>query len=877
MIEISNITKIYYHKGNHHKALDDISLEFASTGLVSVLGKSGSGKTTLLKVLAGLCDFQTGKYIFNGSDISNYSETQMNSHRSRYVGTIFQNFNLIDEFNVFKNVSLPLYLQSKESDEVNTRVSNTLHYLGLTGYETRKTHELSGGEQQRIAIARALIKDSKVILADEPTGNLDSKTADIILTLLKNISKDRLVILVTHDEESAYKYSDRIIRIKDGKIISDKQNLTNDKNKRNIILKFYNEKMNLIRSITSNEMNNEKILNEIILSANRDCYIKVCVENLNTEKLDVIDWKRTKKQSFKDDENGNLPRKFINDIVYTSLSFQKIRLFFIILLLGLTATIVSLNSTFARYNKDIVISNYLDDNNIESIQLYQENCYINEFLKKYCGKNSNGEHLSSEISFVQESNIVKVIEDIGVKYHSEDDSHVPININYKVANENSVIYNSEILIGHKSSKRNEIVISDFLAINIFGGERDINNYLGEIIIDKSGTLLEVVGIIKTDYENSDLIYQYFNNELNDRDYELFKNSFYYGIINSSYVEYKKNNTSQLSLQKANFLNNYSYHLNNWDYTVYGTIVNIDSNDLLYGKLPTKRNEILVSSAFLLGNFPEFEYEENNFNMFYDAEFLDEVLNKQYKFDDIHDEKFDGIYNNIINISDFYENKVEIVGIYNTMDFIGQKEIPSIIVHDDIFSQVLAKYYSDYYFDSYLVYRDHSISSKSIVKTLSDKNILIYDSSIDIIYAYQKAQNESKSIIWFIVGILGLISIIQLNSFLSLSINSKSRQINILRSLGTSKLDLYKIFITESFFIGLSTFLLSVIMYLLVIKYINYTFQTTPNLYNKFNEFDIIYIDYTSIIIVFLLILSVSLATVIRSIHKLSILRFGQSN
>ena len=220
MIKITALDKIYRSKKRSKcKALDNINLTFGDTGLVFVLGKSGSGKSTLLNLIGGLDNITHGKIEVDGNDLSKFKENDFCNYRNTHVGFIFQDYHLIDELTVYENIIFSLNLRKIEDRE---RVLNALKVVDLDGYAERYPTELSGGEQQRIAIARAIVKNPRIILADEPTGNLDTNTATSIINLLKSLSRECLIIIVSHNINDANKYADRIIELKKGQVISDK-------------------------------------------------------------------------------------------------------------------------------------------------------------------------------------------------------------------------------------------------------------------------------------------------------------------------------------------------------------------------------------------------------------------------------------------------------------------------------------------------------------------------------------------------------------------------------------------------------------------------------------------------------------------------------
>ena len=221
MIEIKKISKIYKTEGFSQKALDNVSVNFRRHEFASILGPSGSGKTTFLNIIGGLDEYTSGDIIVNEISTKKFKDRDWDSYRNHRVGFIFQSYNLISHQTVLKNVELALTLSGISKKERKEKAKKALKEVGLEQHINKRPNQLSGGQMQRVAIARALINDPEIILADEPTGALDSDTSVQIMDLLKKISKDKLVIMVTHNPELAEKYSSRIINIKDGKIVSD--------------------------------------------------------------------------------------------------------------------------------------------------------------------------------------------------------------------------------------------------------------------------------------------------------------------------------------------------------------------------------------------------------------------------------------------------------------------------------------------------------------------------------------------------------------------------------------------------------------------------------------------------------------------------------
>lgn len=223
MIKVQHIEKYFNkNKKNEIHVLNDVSLSLPQKGLVVLLGASGSGKTTLLNVIGGLDKVNDGTISIEQTEFKKYSAKKWDSLRNKEIGYIFQNYNLLKDLSVYENLSFVLnMLGIYDSEVIEQRVSYILKAVNMYKFRKRKAMELSGGQQQRVAIARALIKNPKIIIADEPTGNLDSKNTLEIMNIIKQISKEKLVVLVTHERNIAEFYGDRIIEIKDGKIVSD--------------------------------------------------------------------------------------------------------------------------------------------------------------------------------------------------------------------------------------------------------------------------------------------------------------------------------------------------------------------------------------------------------------------------------------------------------------------------------------------------------------------------------------------------------------------------------------------------------------------------------------------------------------------------------
>ena len=231
MLKLENVSKFYYSKGIIASGFTKVSLELKIGEFVAITGESGSGKSTLLNVISGLDSYEEGEMYINGKETSHYTEKDFEDYRRKYIANIFQSFNLINSYTVYQNVELVLLLNGFKKRNIKKKVLKIIDDVGLTEFKNTKVSKLSGGQKQRVAIARAMVKDTPIIVADEPTGNLDSKSASEVIEILKKVAKDKLVVIVTHNIEQIEDYATRIIKMHDGRIIEniERKNVKNKK------------------------------------------------------------------------------------------------------------------------------------------------------------------------------------------------------------------------------------------------------------------------------------------------------------------------------------------------------------------------------------------------------------------------------------------------------------------------------------------------------------------------------------------------------------------------------------------------------------------------------------------------------------------------
>ena len=384
MLEARNLTKIYKTKGGADvKALDDVSIQFPEKGMVFLLGKSGSGKSTLLNVCGGLDAPTSGAILVKGRSSEKFTQSDFDSYRNTYVGFIFQEYNILNEFSVEDNIALALELQGKPKDK--KVIGDLLEQVDLVGYAKRKPNTLSGGQKQRIAIARALVKSPEIIMADEPTGALDSATGKQVFDTLKKLSKEKLVIVVSHDRDFAEMYGDRIIELKDGKVISDvtkteeqQQALTENisivgdtlcvKNGADLSEKDFEEikaflaktDKDVIIATGERDVKNFKAVSHIKDSGDKEVF-------RNSEELPV----EVKEYSPKDSRfiRSKLPLKHAVRIGVSGMKTKPVRLVFTILLCTIAFTFFGLLSTMTFYNSEATFKESVEQSNYQLIKL----------------------------------------------------------------------------------------------------------------------------------------------------------------------------------------------------------------------------------------------------------------------------------------------------------------------------------------------------------------------------------------------------------------------------------------------------------------------------------------------------------------------------
>ena len=361
MIELINVSKKYVTKAGDTVALNNVNLKLDDTGLVFIIGKSGCGKTTLLNMIGGLDSLDSGDIIVDGKKFSEFTAGDYDSYRNTLVGFVFQEYNLLSDYNIEKNIDIANELQGKKAKEED--IEKLLRTVEIGGYEKRRPYQLSGGQKQRASIARALIKNPKIVLADEPTGALDSATGIQVMDLLKELSKDKLIIIVSHEQEFAEKYADRIIRLVDGQVVED---------------------------VTQKEVELKEVIHEfedeVVVKAGSDLsdsdtkvLAKAIKENKKINITDKIFVKQKEKTKEKKIDEQKEPVKFIHSkmklksvagLGLKSLFSKPIRLIFTILLSMIAFAVFGVFDAVGSFNDERGLISLLEGENYKTVAIY---------------------------------------------------------------------------------------------------------------------------------------------------------------------------------------------------------------------------------------------------------------------------------------------------------------------------------------------------------------------------------------------------------------------------------------------------------------------------------------------------------------------------
>ncbi|MFR7761686.1 MAG: ATP-binding cassette domain-containing protein [Eubacterium sp.] len=835
MLETKNLKKVYKtKKGVSVNALNGVSIKFPEKGLVFLLGKSGSGKSTLLNLLGGLDKYDEGEIIIKGVSSKDFNQSHFDSYRNTYVGFIFQEYNVLEEFTVGANIALAIELQGrKASDE---EINSILTKVDLEGYGDRKPNELSGGQKQRVAIARALVKNPQIIMADEPTGALDSKTGKQVLDTLKKLSEEKLVIVVSHDREFAETYGDRIIELADGNIIEDmeksvkivaKQRKINEDN-----LQFNDTTVVVKKGYHLTEDDRVKI-NEYIDRFNSNLNIKVANENQGGSTGEFVKTDESKIK-YQDREfkliKSKLPLKNAFKIGASSLKHKKIRLTITILLSFVAFTLFALADTFGNYNHIKTCTKSIVDSKIKYATV-SKSIKVGDGTYSYWNEYGN---------YLSKGDLKKINKETGLNFTgvitpNEELTLGNIDTNIKLTKNDSYCayansvsgfttldnnklkeYNYKMIAGKlPEGKNNDIALSEYVfetfkkAGYVNGNKtikiNDYNDLVGkEIAIGKSK--YKVVGIFDTQVDLNR--YKDLSGDLKGN--SSAENLALYALGNElgKIQQYSLSSVAVVSSEKfaeikndvPNFVQMMNSYLNVFDDKAsvdgeyIGTIDDIDLNDVTWldgKKDKLANNEIIV-------DIKSFTFDENHETTLKEKlEYLKTHTFTVYTGDDENTKDLEKC--KVVGVLDYGKGEDKYQGVY--------------IVPENIFgySEEWTKGKGDYDFAVTAMPKKTSDIEDIVKYCYTIRDGVKYQMQNSVTYELDTVDEILKvmSKVFFYVGLgFALFAMIMLSNFIATSISYKKQEIGILRAIGARSNDVFRIFFAESFVIAMVNFVLA---------------------------------------------------------------------
>lgn len=809
MIELKNIYKTYKSKqGVTYRALENINLKLASTGMVFILGKSGSGKSTLLNLIGGLDTYDEGEIIIDDKSMNDFTNNDYDNYRSTYLGFVFQDYNLIRSLTVYENIKLALNLQNKKD---NKAIDKALESLGILDLKNRKATELSGGQKQRVAVARAIVKNPQVILADEPTGSLDSQSGIALFKILKELSKNKLVVVVSHDKELAKEYGDRIIEIKDGEIYKD---LDTSKKATKKKKEDFSIISNSIVKINKKDLNKEKIklINETIKKSKRDTYVsfetnknkvksmfphlKETIEHKDDEREIYNQYKFTEKNTKKVKFNKS-KLSFIDALKlgFNNLFVKKFSLILLIIVTTLSLALYAISDDIKTFRINDGITTSITKNDANFVVLSDPS---------YSDVNP------TEIYNVNLNNIKKELDDL--KYYESYDYPFTIELEYdysrlidyfngfiEVDNINNL--NLKILAKNDDifSSYNHIMISSIMADNIMdnkyttlnsyeellGKEVKLNGqtYYIDAIFDGESEKYEELKKLPAEYRESSYLYETFN----------FLAKQYLGrmFVKRGFKEYLS--------EQENSMYGYYLRVNEKTFNVAclyedGLVFDFGEDAFTLGVLAS--NEYYVSLPILENLLEDVEIDSiEDFN-----NKRDEIIEKVNAFNLSNYEYY---FYNIKQEPKFAKEGFTIKGVLLTNQYFikSNKEV----ITDSFLENVKVN----------LLFIEGSYFKKDAynkVTTILENGLTFYEFYSDGYKKLYSLKDLFNSILNSVSIILAIVVVILFYNFIKNSIRNSKKQIGLLRALGSRKIDVVTIYMFEALFIMLFSIILSLVLY-----------------------------------------------------------------
>lgn len=866
MLEVKNLVKIYKtSKKDEVRALDDVSINFPEHGLVFLLGKSGSGKSTLLNTIGGLDKFDSGEIIVKGKSSKNFSQSDFDSYRNTFIGFIFQEYNVLEEFTVAKNIALALELQGKKATKET--VEDLLKQVEMEKFAKRKPNQLSGGQKQRIAIARALIKNPEIIMADEPTGALDSKTGEQVMQTLKNLSHDKLVIIVSHDQDFAERYGDRIIELKDGKVISDitKKEVAPQKTKSGISIidnKIVHIKKGqeitksdldaICKSIINHSKNGDTIIS-LDEKANEDIKKSQSItDDGNREVFKPTEENDIKLKSY-DAKNFKLIKSHLRfkdsfKMGASALKSKVGKLIFTIFLSFIAFAIFGVINTFSTFNRPNSV--------YETVKLQKEDKIA---LRKQTFFNDNGDEdnifetfTPEEIATLEknfpEITFDKIVDSYKVYRYSNSSDTLEIS-SLKSPQSYSSIYTNNIsgftdineekltslgfklVAGSLPSADNEICIT----INMYEGfeknNSSINSYSDFLnycsthnanLTKKSG--LKIVGIIDPKIDVSE--YKKESDGVGISDY--VKQETIMTIVTSGYINMifgTENTKAEIQSNITGKTYEISADDNNGSYPT-----DINSSNTLNAMYKTYKTNhpsyTNIKESFVTNCFKHISSKYSSiFNGDEVIELNDnEIMCRDYYFQNITGELYDMVDAGTLKIS--MRQNGRIIKEFTVVAITSDTSNSRICLSNNFINTTINAEKNNYDYIIGQLSTSDAVNKKFVkfCETLNANNTkyTIQNASTSILDEFGSTISQLAKIFLYIGIGFAVFASLLLMSFISTSINYKRREIGILRALGARGADAFGIFFNESLIIALINFVLASIATVVVCSIINWS-------------------------------------------------------
>lgn len=845
MLETRELTKIYKtKKGVAVTALDKVSLKFSEKGMVFLLGKSGSGKSTLLNLLGGLDGYQSGEIIIKGVSSKDFKQKHFDSYRNTYVGFIFQEYNLLDDFTVGANIALAIELQNRKATD--SEVNEILKEVDLEGFGTRKPNELSGGQKQRVAIARALVKRPQIIMADEPTGALDSNTGKAIFDTLKKLSKNRLVIVVSHDREFAEAYADRIIELADGRVISDVQ-LDDGAKKTSQELSFEGNNINVPAGYHITE-EDRKAINKYIQKLNSSASISLNSQITNKRFIPTDQSKIISTDKVFNLIKSKLPLKNAFKIGAGSLKYKKIRLVITILLSCISFGLFGLADTFGAYNHIETCTNSLIDSGFKYVATAKSK-YIGEGMDGYW--RDYGYKLSeSDLKEIKEKTDV-TMHGVYIPYNAELGFTNHINTDIKLSETEYAIYNPyftgfaqiddnilkdmnfKILAGVlPDGSKNEIAISEYI-FEVFkkasytdGSAMTYSNGRNNYVYDEINSYEDMIGkklkLLNVDYTVTAVIDTNFDIERYERLtekkehktnaqqlvdmllYSEFSSSQGYSyssiaMVGGDLLDKLISQKSPMTQMSEGFISFYRDDMG-VDFSNLSKLSDISGEKIVWidgEKQVLGEKEIIVTTDCLMRYTDEYENQSENLEDYYRTMLKDK-----------------NDFTAFINIFSEDEQKNEegykIVGVIISQE--GNSKLSQAAVCSDTLFKTLAESNDNIYTFCVGAMPDKKADIKKLVSyCYREDNSIRYQIQNSVTFELDSINEALKmcSKIFLYIGLgFALFASLMLANFIGISISHRKQEIGILRAIGSRSNDVFRIFFAESFLIAMINFILS---------------------------------------------------------------------